>query len=144
MSSKTEKKSSSTSSSKNSKTKKIKTKQIKGYKVELELIEPATSQYEKLDIETFKDWCEKNLLTQIGYLGAENICNVSYTRKSKNVLKMRFYLDIKDHSHDDAEDYCDFIRNFNDDNRVDMYFKVTNILITDLYKAFKCKKILSK
>ena len=51
---------------------------------------------------------------------------------------MRFYLDIKDHSHDDAEDYCDYIINFNDDYRVDMYFKVQNILITKLYKAFKC------
>lgn len=138
MSSKTEKKSSPTSSSKNSKTKKIKTKQIKGYKVELELIEPSTSTHENLDIETFKDWCENNLLTQIGYLGAEKICNVSYKIKSNNVLKMRFYLDIKDHSHNDAEDYCDYIRNFNDDNKVKMNFKVQKIKITELYKAFKC------
>ncbi len=135
MSSKTEKK----SSSRNSKTKKNQNKQIKGYKVELELLEPNTSQNIKLNIQDFKIWCEANLMTEIGNLGAEKICNVTYTIKPKNILKLRFYLDVKDHSLNDAEDYCDYIREFNSDYHVDMYFKVKNMLITKLYRGFKCK-----
>ena len=77
-------------------------------------------------------------MTEIGYLGAENICNVTYTIKSNNTLKLRFYLDAKNHSLNDAEDYCDYIRDFNSDYHVNMYFKVKNIQITELFKAFKC------
>lgn len=131
MSSKTKKKSPSS----NSKTKKNINKPIKGYKIELELTEPNTSSNTNLDITTFKTWCEDNLITEIGYLGAEKICNVTYKIKSKNVLKLRFYLDATFHSYDDADDYCDYINNLNNKN---MLFKVKNKLITNLYKAFKC------
>ena len=77
-------------------------------------------------------------MTQIGYLGAENICNVKYTIKSKKCLKLRFYLDATKHSSSDAEDYCDYIRDFNSNNHLDMYFKVRNIQITKLINAFTC------
>ena len=139
----------SKSPSKNSS--KSKKKEVTGYKITINLINPYKKKseinpndsypYSLMDINEFKQWCQKNLAIELDKSGA-TICNDSYKVINNSTLFMQFYVD--DPKYDVAYITLDSILNINDildrdiNDYTDVIFGLKNQLIKPYHKKIKC------
>ena len=131
---------------------KSKKKYLEGFKITLNIINPYKKKteinpndsypYSVMDINEFKQWCQKNLAIELDKSGA-TICNASYKVKNNSTLFMQFY--VNDTKYDEAYNTLDSILNINDildrdvnDGYTEVTFGLKNQLINPYHKKIKC------
>ena len=131
---------------------KSKKKEVTGYKITINLINPYKKKseinpndsypYSLMDINEFKQWCQKNLAIELDKSGA-TICNDSYKVINNSTLFMQFY--VNDTKYDEAYNTLDSILNINDildrdvnDGYTEVTFGLKNQLIKPYHKKIKC------